>query len=152
MHPHAELAAEASLRRASRASSGDVRSALQELQDPRGTASSPWRRQSAWIVDKFKNRSDSSKYKAVVIKISPMGKRQACTVRRRFISNGKQYTAEVTLAALSRSIADELKGTQSKNRSREVKPLQITARFCSRSIASNRALKFPLPKLRLPLR
>ena len=61
----------------------------------------------------------------------------------------------MTLAALKPILADELKGE-----TKEAEDGEATAsadyRFpresCSRSIASNKALKLPLPKLRLPLR
>ena len=71
-----------------------------------------------------------------------------------FYINGKQYNGEVTLAALKPILAAELKGgAKPKTVADEDKPAYRFPRAaCSRSIASNRALKLPLPKLRLPLR
>ena len=158
MHPHAELAAEASLAAREQGKFWEMYDVLfknfRQLSRDNILAMA---KEIGLDVDKFKADLDSGKYKAVVEKDLADGEAAGVYGTPAFYINGKQYNGEVTLAALKPILEAELKGEQRPRRvadevGSEARRYRLPREACSRSIASNRALKFPLPKLRLPLR
>ncbi len=112
MHPHAELAAEASLaaRRAGQVL-GDVRSCCSRISGSfRATAFWLWRRKSAWIWTSSRPIWTPASTKRWSQKDLADGEAAGVYGTPAFYINGKQYNGEVTLAALKPILAAELKG------------------------------------------
>jgi len=115
MHPHAELAAEASLAAREQGKFWEMYDLLFKNYRTLSRNSILAMAQAIGLdVDKFKTDLDSSKYKAVVDKDLADGETAGVYGTPAFYIDGKQYNGEVTLAALKPIIADELKGTKAK--------------------------------------
>jgi protein-disulfide isomerase len=115
MHPHAELAAEASLAAREQGKFWEMYDLLFKNYRTLSRNSILAMAQAIGLdVDKFKADLDSGKYKAVVDKDLADGETAGVYGTPAFYIDGKQYNGEVTLAALKPIIADELKGTKEK--------------------------------------
>jgi protein-disulfide isomerase len=115
MHPHAELAAEASLAAREQGKFWEMYDLLFKNYRTLSRNSILAMAQAIGLdVDKFKTDLDSGKYKAVVDKDLADGETAGVYGTPAFYIDGKQYNGEVTLTALRPIIADELKGTKEK--------------------------------------
>ena len=111
MHPHAEMAAEASLAARDQGKFWEMYDVL--FKNYRRLSSDNillWAKDIGLDVDKFKADLVSGKYKAVVQKDLADGEGAGVYGTPAFYINGKQYNGEVTLAALKPILAAELKG------------------------------------------
>ena len=115
MHPHAELAAEASLAAREQGKFWEMYDLLFKNYRTLSRNSILAMAQAIGLdVDKFKTDLDSGKLKAVVDKDLADGEMAGVYGTPAFYIDGKQYNGEVTLAALRPIIADELKGAKEK--------------------------------------
>ncbi len=111
MHPHAELAAEASLAAREQGKFWEMYDLLFKNYRQLSRANIlTWAKQLALDVDKFTADLDSGKFKPVVDKDLADGETAGVYGTPSFYINGKQYNGEVTLAALKPILAAELKG------------------------------------------
>jgi protein-disulfide isomerase len=111
MHPHAELAAEASLAAREQGKFWEMYDVL--FKNYKRLSSDNiliWAKDIGLDVDKFKADLVSRKYKTVVEKDLADGEAAGVYGTPSFYINGKQYNGEVTLAALKPIFAAELKG------------------------------------------
>jgi protein-disulfide isomerase len=111
MHPHAELAAEASLAAREQGKFWEMYEVLfknfRQLSRANILAMA---KEIGLDVDKFKSDLDSGKYKAAIERDIADGEAANVYGTPAFYINGKQYNGEVTLAALKPILAAELKG------------------------------------------
>jgi len=115
MHPHAEMAAEASLAAREQGKFWEMYELL--FKNYRRLSSSSilaMAKQLGLDMDKFKADLDSGKYKAVIAKDMADGDAAGVYGTPAFYINGKQYNGELTLAALKPIFAAELKGEKVK--------------------------------------
>jgi len=115
MHPHAELAAEASLAAREQGKFWEMYDVL--FKNFRTLSRNSILAMAKGIgldMDKFKSDLDSGKFKAVVDKDLADGEAAGVYGTPAFYINGKQYNGEVTLAALKPILAAELKGDKAK--------------------------------------
>jgi protein-disulfide isomerase len=111
MHPHAELAAEASLAAREQGKFWEMYDLLfKNFRQLSGTSVLAMATQLGLDMDKFKADLESGKYKGVVSKDVADGEAAGVYGTPAFYINGKQYNGEVTLAALKPILAAELKG------------------------------------------
>jgi protein-disulfide isomerase len=111
MHPHAELAAEASLAAREQGKFWEMYELLfKNFRQLSGTSILAMATQLGLDMDKFKADLESGKYKGVVSKDVADGEAAGVYGTPAFYINGKQYNGEVTLAALKPILAAELKG------------------------------------------
>ena len=111
MHPHAELAAEASLAAREQGKFWEMYEVLfKNFRTLSRNSIMAMAKDIGLDVDKFKADLDSGKYKAVVEKDLADGEAAGVYGTPAFYINGKQYNGEVTLAALKPILAAELKG------------------------------------------
>jgi len=111
MHPHAEIAAEASLAAREQGKFWEMYEVL--FKNYRRLSADNimiWAKELGLDMDKFKADVTSGKYKAVVAKDLADGEAAGVYGTPAFYINGKQYNGEVTLAALKPILAAELKG------------------------------------------
>jgi len=111
MHPHAEIAAEASLAAREQGKFWEMYEVL--FKNYRRLSADNimiWAKELGLDMDKFKADVTSGKYKAVVTKDLADGEAAGVYGTPAFYINGKQYNGEVTLAALKPILAAELKG------------------------------------------
>ena len=111
MHPHAELAAEASLAAREQGKFWEMYEVL--FKNSRRLSSDnirAWAKELGLDMDKFKADLASGKYKAVVDKDLADGETAGVYGTPAFYINGKQYNGQVSLAALKPIFAAELKG------------------------------------------
>jgi protein-disulfide isomerase len=111
MHPHAEMAAEASLAARDQGKFWEMYDVL--FKNYRRLSSDNimiWAKEIGLDMDKFRADLVSGKYKAVVEKDLSDGEAAGVYGTPAFYINGKQYNGEVTLAALKPILAAELKG------------------------------------------
>jgi len=111
MHPHAELAAEASLAAREQGKFWEMYEVLfKNFRTLSRNSIMAMAKDIGLDMDKFKADLDSGKYKAVVEKDLADGEAAGVYGTPAFYINGKQYNGEVTLAALKPILAAELKG------------------------------------------
>jgi protein-disulfide isomerase len=111
MHPHAELAAEASLAARDQGKFWEMYEVLfKNFRQLSRNNILAMAKEIGLDVDKFKTDLDSGKYKAVIEKDIADGEAANVYGTPAFYINGKQYNGEVTLAALKPILAAELKG------------------------------------------
>jgi protein-disulfide isomerase len=111
MHPHAELAAEASLAAREQGKFWEMYEVLfKNFRQLSRNSILAMAKDLGLDIDKFKSDLDSGKYKAVVVKDLADGEAANVYGTPAFYINGKQYNGEVTLAALKPILAAELKG------------------------------------------
>ena len=111
MHPHAEIAAEASLAAREQGKFWEMYEVLfKNFRTLSRNSIMAMAKDIGLDVDKFKADLDSGKYKAVVEKDLADGEAAGVYGTPAFYINGKQYNGEVTLAALKPILAAELKG------------------------------------------
>jgi protein-disulfide isomerase len=111
MHPHAEMAAEASLAAREQGKFWEMYDVL--FKNYRRLSSDTilgFAKDIGLDMDKFKADLAAGKYKAVVDKDLADGEAAGVYGTPSFYINGKQYNGEVTLAALKPILAAELKG------------------------------------------
>jgi protein-disulfide isomerase len=111
MHPHAQMAAEASLAARDQGKFWEMYDVL--FKNYRRLSNDNiliWAKEIGVNMDKFKTDLVSGKYKAVVAKDLADGEAAGVYGTPAFYINGKQYNGEVTLAALKPILAAELKG------------------------------------------
>jgi protein-disulfide isomerase len=122
MHPHAELAAEASLAAREQGKFWEMYEVLfKNFQRLSRENIMVWAKQIGLNVDKFKADLDSHKYKAEVSKDIADGEAANVYGTPAFYINGKQYNGEVSLAALKPILAAELKGETKTEATKEAK-------------------------------
>jgi protein-disulfide isomerase len=110
MHPHAELAAEASLAAREQGKFWEMYDVLfKNFRQLSRNSILGMAKDLGLDMDKFKSDLDSGKYKAVVDKDLADGEAAGVYGTPSFYVNGKQYNGEVTLAALKPILAAELK-------------------------------------------
>ncbi len=115
MHPHAEMAAEASLAAREQGKFWEMYDVLfKNFRTLSRTSIFAMAKGIGLDMDKFKSDLDSGKYKAVVDKDLADGEAAGVYGTPAFYINGKQYNGEVTLAALKPILAAELKGEKEK--------------------------------------
>ncbi len=115
MHPHAEMAAEASLAARDQGKFWEMYEIL--FKNYRRLSSESILAMAKEIglnVDKFKADLVSGKYKAIVDKDMADGDAAGVYGTPAFYINGKQYNGQLTLAALKPILAAELKGEKEK--------------------------------------
>jgi protein-disulfide isomerase len=115
MHPHAQMAAEASLAAGEQGKFWEMYDVL--FKNYRHLSSDNimiWAKDLGLDMDKFKADLVSGKFKAVVAKDLADGEAAGVYGTPSFYINGKQYNGEVTLAALKPILAAELKGDKNK--------------------------------------
>jgi protein-disulfide isomerase len=115
MHPHAQMAAEASLAAGNQGKFWEMYDVL--FKNYRHLSSDNimiWAKDLGLDMNKFKADLVSGKYKAVVAKDLADGEAAGVYGTPSFYINGKQYNGEVTLAALKPILAAELKGDKEK--------------------------------------
>ncbi len=111
MHPHAELAAEASLAAREQGKFWEMYDVLfKNFRQLSRNSILAMAKEIGLDMDKFQSDLDSGKYKAVVNKDLADGEAAGVYGTPAFYINGKQYNGEVTLAALKPILASELKG------------------------------------------
>lgn len=111
MHPHAQLAAEASLAARDQGKFWEMYDVLfKNYRQLSHENIMLWAKQIGLNMDKFKADLDSHKYKAVIDKDLSDGETAGVYGTPSFYINGKQYNGEVSLAALKPILAAELKG------------------------------------------
>jgi protein-disulfide isomerase len=111
MHPHAEIAAEASLAAREQGKFWEMYDVLfKNYRQLSRTNILAMAKGIGLDMDKFQSDLDSGKYKAVVEKDLADGEAAGVYGTPAFYINGKQYNGEVTLAALKPILAAELKG------------------------------------------
>lgn len=111
MHPHAELAAEASLAARDQGKFWEMYDVLfKNFRQLSRNSILAMAKDIGLDMDKFKSDLDSGKYKAIVNKDLADGEAAGVYGTPAFYINGKQYNGEVTLAALKPILAAELKG------------------------------------------
>jgi protein-disulfide isomerase len=111
MHPHAEMAAEASLAAREQGKFWEMYEVLfKNFRQLSRNNILAMAKDVGLDVDKFKSDLDSGKYKPVVAKDLADGEAAGVYGTPAFYINGKQYNGEVTLAALKPILAAELKG------------------------------------------
>jgi protein-disulfide isomerase len=116
MHPHAELAAEASLAARDQGKFWEMYEIL--FKNYRRLSSESILAMAKEIglnMDKFKADLVSGKYKAIVDKDMADGDAAGVYGTPAFYINGKQYNGQLTLAALKPILAAELKGEKEKS-------------------------------------
>jgi protein-disulfide isomerase len=115
MHPHAEMAAEASLAAREQGKFWEMYDVLfKNFRTLSRTSIFAMAKGIGLDMDKFKADLDSGKFKAVVDKDLADGEAAGVYGTPAFYINGKQYNGEVTLAALKPILAAELKGDKAK--------------------------------------
>jgi predicted DsbA family dithiol-disulfide isomerase len=115
MHPHAQMAAEASLAASEQGKFWEMYDLL--FKNYRHLSSDNimiWAKDLGLDMGKFKGDLVSGKFKAVVAKDLSDGEAAGVYGTPSFYINGKQYNGEVTLAALKPILAAELKGDKNK--------------------------------------
>jgi protein-disulfide isomerase len=115
MHPHAQMAAEASLAAGEQGKFWEMYDVL--FKNYRHLSSDNimiWAKDLGLDMSKFKGDLVSGKFKAVVAKDLSDGEAAGVYGTPSFYINGKQYNGEVTLAALKPILAAELKGDKNK--------------------------------------
>ncbi len=115
MHPHAEMAAEASLAARDQGKFWEMYEIL--FKNYRRLSSESILAMAKEIgldMDKFKSDLVSGKYKAIVEKDMADGDAAGVYGTPAFYINGKQYNGQLTLAALKPILAAELKGEKEK--------------------------------------
>ncbi len=111
MHPHAEIAAEASLAAREQGKFWEMYEILfKNFRNLSRNSIMTMAKEIGLDVDKFKSDLDSGKYKAIVAKDIADGEAANVYGTPAFYINGKQYNGEVSLAALKPIFAAELKG------------------------------------------
>jgi protein-disulfide isomerase len=111
MHPHAELAAEASLAAREQGKFWEMYDLLfKNFRQLSRTNILAMAKEIGLDEEKFKSDLDSGKYKAIVVKDLADGEAAGVYGTPAFYINGKQYNGEVTLAALKPILVAELKG------------------------------------------
>jgi protein-disulfide isomerase len=111
MHPHAELAAEASLAAREQGKFWEMYEVLfKNFRHLSRENILAWGKDLGLDTSKFQADLDSHKYKSIVDKDLADGDAVGVYGTPAFYINGKQYNGEVTLAALKPIIAAELKG------------------------------------------
>jgi protein-disulfide isomerase len=111
MHPHAELAAEASLAAREQGKFWEMYDVLfKNFRQLSRTNILAMAKEIGLDEEKFKSDLDSGKYKAIVVKDLADGEAAGVYGTPAFYINGKQYNGEVTLAALKPILVAELKG------------------------------------------
>jgi protein-disulfide isomerase len=111
MHPHAELAAEASLAAREQGKFWEMYDVLfKNFRQLSRTNILAMAKDIGLDEEKFKSDLDSGKYKAIVVKDLADGEAAGVYGTPAFYINGKQYNGEVTLAALKPILTAELKG------------------------------------------
>jgi protein-disulfide isomerase len=111
MHPHAELAAEASLAAREQGKFWEMYDVLfKNFRQLSRTNIVAMAKEIGLDEEKFKSDLDSGKYKAIVVKDLADGEAAGVYGTPAFYINGKQYNGEVTLAALKPILVAELKG------------------------------------------
>ncbi len=111
MHPHAELAAEASLAAREQGKFWEMYDLLfKNFRQLSRTNINAMAKEVGLDMAKFQSDLDSRKYKAVIEKDLADGEAAGVYGTPAFYINGKQYNGEVTLAALKPILAAELKG------------------------------------------
>jgi protein-disulfide isomerase len=111
MHPHAELAAEASLAAREQGKFWEMYDVLfKNFRNLSRNNVLAMAKDVGLDMDKFKADLDSGKFKAVVSKDLADGEAAGVYGTPAFYINGKQYNGEVTLGALKPILAAELKG------------------------------------------
>ncbi len=115
MHPHAELAAEASLAAGAQGKFWEMYEVLfKNFQRLSRSNIMPKAKDIGLDVDKFKADLESGKFKKDVDKDLADGETAGVYGTPSFYINGKQYNGEVTLAALKPIFATELKDAKEK--------------------------------------
>ncbi len=115
MHPHAELAAEASLAAREQGKFWEMYDVLfKNYRRLSREGIMAWAKELGLDMDKFKADLDSGKYKAVVEKDLADGETAGVYGTPAFYIDGKQYNGEVTLAAMKPIFEAELKGGKEK--------------------------------------
>jgi protein-disulfide isomerase len=111
MHPHAQLAAEASLAAREQGKFWEMYDLLfKNFRQLSRTNINAMAKEVGLDMAKFQSDLDSRKYKAVIEKDLADGEAAGVYGTPAFYINGKQYNGEVTLAALKPILAAELKG------------------------------------------
>ena len=111
MHPHAQLAAEASLAAREQGKFWEMYDVLfKNFRQLSRTNINAMAKEVGLDMAKFQSDLDSRKYKAVIEKDLADGEAAGVYGTPAFYINGKQYNGEVTLAALKPILAAELKG------------------------------------------
>jgi protein-disulfide isomerase len=115
MHPHAELAAEASLAAREQGKFWEMYDVLfKNFRTLSKTSIMAMAKGIGLDMDKFKSDLESGKFKAVVEKDLADGEAAGVYGTPAFYINGKQYNGEVSLAALKPILAAELKGDKAE--------------------------------------
>ncbi len=115
MHPHAELAAEASLAAREQGKFWEMYELLfKNFRQLSRDSILGMAKDLGLDLDKFQSDLDSGKYKAIVEKDIADGEAANVYGTPAFYINGKQYNGEVTLAALKPILTAELKGGKEK--------------------------------------
>ncbi len=115
MHPHAEMAAEASLAAREQGKFWEMYDVLfKNFRQLSADNIMIWAKQIGLDMDKFKADLVSGKFKTAVQKDIADGEAAGVYGTPAFYINGKQYNGEVTLAALRPILATELKGDKPK--------------------------------------
>lgn len=115
MHPHAEMAAEASLAARDQGKFWEMYELLfKNYRRLSSTSILAMAKELGLDMDKFKADLDSGKYKAIVTKDMADGDAAGVYGTPAFYIDGKQYNGELSLAALKPIFAAELKGEKVK--------------------------------------
>jgi protein-disulfide isomerase len=115
MHPHAEMAAEASLAAREQGKFWEMYDLLfKNFRQLSADTIMTSAKQIGLDMDKFKADLASGKFKTAVQKDIADGETAGVYGTPAFYINGKQYNGEVTLVALKPILAEELKGDKSK--------------------------------------
>ncbi len=129
MHPHAQLAAEASLAAREQGKFWEMYEVM--FKNYRSLSRENimlWAKQLGLNMNKFTTELDSHKYKAEVKKDIEDGETANVYGTPAFYINGKQYNGEVSVAALKPILAAELKGENKieadKEAKKEAKPVE----------------------------
>jgi protein-disulfide isomerase len=129
MHPHAQLAAEASLAAREQGKFWEMYDVM--FKNYRTLSRENimlWAKQLGLDMNKFTTEIDSHKYKAEVKKDIEDGEAANVYGTPAFYINGKQYNGEVSVAALKPILATELKGENKtdadKEATKEAKPAE----------------------------
>jgi protein-disulfide isomerase len=117
MHPHAELAAEASLAAREQGKFWEMYDVLfKNFRQLSRSNILAMAKDIGLDVDQFKSDLDSGKFKAAIEKDIADGEAANVYGTPAFYINGKQYNGEVTLAALKPILTAELKGDGAKEK------------------------------------
>jgi protein-disulfide isomerase len=122
MHPHAEIAAEASLAAREQGKFWEMYDILfKNYRQLSRTSIMAMAKSIGLDMDKFTSDIDSGKFKKEVQKDIADGEMSNVYGTPAFYINGKQYNGEVSLAALKPIFANELKGGDTKEAASETK-------------------------------